>query len=81
VLVLNEYFRDEWQVALNGKAVKKLKVNLNQIGILLPDGTNHVHFEYQPRLFIGLLYLQSAAFAVLAVGLVVINYRQRLAPK
>ena len=67
LLVLNEYFRDDWQVTLNGNRVKTLKVNLNQIGIMLPDGTNHVHFEYQPRLFIGLVYLQSGAFAGLLV--------------
>jgi hypothetical protein len=81
LLVLNEYYRDDWQVALNGSGVKKFKVNLNQIGIMLPDGKSHVHFEYQPQLFIGLLYLQSVAFAVLAAGLVVINYRQRRAPE
>jgi hypothetical protein len=77
LLVLNEYYRDDWQVALNGNTVKKFKVNLNQIGIMLPDGKNHVHFEYQPRLFIGLLYMQSVAYAVLAAGLLVISYRQR----
>ena len=81
LLVLNEYYRGDWQVALNGSALKKFKVNLNQIGIMLPDGKNHVHFEYQPKLFIGLLYLQSVAFVVLAAGLLVINYRQRRVPE
>ena len=66
VLVLNEYFRDEWQVAINGLKVKPFKVNLSQIGIFLPAGSNEVHFEYRPRLFIALLYLQRIAFCILA---------------
>jgi hypothetical protein len=70
VLVLNEYSRDEWHVAINGTRAKPFKVNLNQIGIFLPAGINEVHFEYSPRLFIILLYLQRFAFCILAVGVV-----------
>jgi hypothetical protein len=77
VLVLNEYFRDEWQVAINGIRGKPFKVNLNQIGIFLPPGTNEVHFEYRPRLFIGLLYVQRVAFCILAVGALVVALTER----
>jgi len=72
VLVLNEYFRSEWQVTLNGKSQKPFKVNLNQIGLLLPEGTSQVRFEYRPRLYIWLLYLQRVSFSILAVGLILI---------
>lgn len=67
MLVLNEYFSGDWQATLNGSPQKLLKVNLNQIGLLLPGGTNQVRFQYRPRLFAGLLYLQWIAFAALAV--------------
>jgi hypothetical protein len=65
ILVLNEYLRDEWLVTLNGKRTEPFRANLNQIGVLLPDGNNQIHFEYRPRLFIGLLYVQWIAFALL----------------
>jgi hypothetical protein len=52
-------------VTLNGKSTEPFKTNLNQIGVLLPDGSNQIHFEYRPRLFIGLLYVQWIAFALL----------------
>jgi membrane protein YfhO len=70
LLVLNEYFRNDWQVTLNGRSQRSFKVNLNQIGVLLPAGTNEVQFQYRPRLFIWLWYVQRAAFAVLAVVII-----------
>jgi hypothetical protein len=68
VLVLNEYLRNEWQVTLDGKTQAPLKVNLNQVGLLLPEGTHEVRFEYRPRLFIWLIYLQRLCFCVLFAG-------------
>ncbi len=68
LLIVNEYFRSEWQVTLNGKRQKPFKVNLNQIAVLLPEGTNQVHFEYRPRLFLWLIYVQRATLGILAVA-------------
>jgi hypothetical protein len=68
LLILNEYFRSEWQVAINGKRQKPFKVNLNQIAVLLPEGTNQVHFEYRPLVFVWLLYVQRAGLAMLAAA-------------
>jgi hypothetical protein len=70
IFVLNEYFRKEWQATVNGKSQKPFKVNLNQIAVLLPKGTSDIHFEYKPRLFIELLYVQRIAFSLLAVGVI-----------
>jgi uncharacterized membrane protein YfhO len=67
ILILNEYFRNEWHASVNGKTQKLFRVNLNQIAVLLPEGVSDVHFEYKPRLFIELLYLQRIAFALLTV--------------
>jgi hypothetical protein len=71
VLVLNEYLRNEWQVTLDGKTQAPLKVNLNQVGLLLPEGTHEVRFEYRPRLFIWLVYLQRVCFCLLFAGAVI----------
>ena len=76
LLVLNEYFRNDWQATLNGNRVKTFKVNLNQIGVMLPEGLNHVHFEYRPWLFIWLSYVQRAAFVVMVAGILAIRYRR-----
>jgi hypothetical protein len=70
LLVLNEYFRDEWEVTTNGQRQKVFKVNLNQIGVLLPAGSNQVHFEYRPRLFLKLWNVQRVAFAIFAGGFI-----------
>lgn len=69
LLVLNEYFREEWKATVNGHSHKPFRVNLNQIAVLLPEGKNQVRFEYQPRLFLWLLYLQRALLSVLTAGL------------
>ncbi|HLH31355.1 MAG TPA: hypothetical protein VKY31_09145 [Terriglobia bacterium] len=71
VLVLNEYFGGEWQVSLNGKKQRPLKVNLNQIGLLLPEGSNVVRFDYQPQLFTSLVFVQWITLALLAAGMIV----------
>ena len=81
LLMLNEYFRNEWQVTLNGKRQKAFKVNLNQMAVLLPEGTNRVHFEYRPRLFISLLYIQKAAIAILSAAVIAIAVNLKLARK
>jgi len=69
LLVLNEYFRDEWNVTINGESRKPFRVNLNQIAVPLPEGTNEVRFEYRPRLFLWLSYLKWTTIAAMAVAL------------
>jgi hypothetical protein len=68
MLVLNEYFRNDWQASVNGKNQRPFRANLNQIAVLLPEGISDIRFEYKPRLFIELLYGQRIAFALLAMG-------------
>jgi uncharacterized membrane protein YfhO len=65
MLVLNEYFNKNWEVRVNGKSQRPIKVNLNQMGVLVPKGTSQVHFEYYPSLFVWLLYLRRAVIVVL----------------
>lgn len=67
VFILNEYFNKNWKARVNGVAVKLIPVNANQIGVLLEKGANLVEFEYQPTLFIWLLWLQRLAVLCLAV--------------
>ena len=75
VLVLNEYFRSEWKVSVNGKNQKPFKVNLNQIAVLLPEGANQVRFEYRPSLFLFLVYVQKGLLGVIAAGLLAKAFR------
>jgi hypothetical protein len=81
LLVLNEYFRPAWKATLNDQSQKLLRVNLNQIALLLPEGTNRVRFEYRPRSFVWLLYLQKGLVALMVLYLIlIISKRKDKAP-
>jgi hypothetical protein len=67
LLILNEYYNKAWHARVNGREVPLLRVNLNQVGVLLRQGRNIVHFEYKPALFWKLLILQRATFAILVL--------------
>jgi hypothetical protein len=74
VLILNEYYNKSWHARVNGREVPLLRVNLNQIGVLLRQGRNIVHFEYKPALFWKLLILQRATFAILVLTTAIAAY-------
>ena len=67
LLILNEYYNKAWHARVNGREVPLLRVNLNQVGVLLRQGRNIVDFEYKPALFWKLLILQRATFAILVL--------------
>jgi hypothetical protein len=67
VLVLNEVFDDAWKAAVNGLASRPIRVNSNQIGVLLEKGANLIEFEYSPVLFIRLLWLQRGVVLCLVL--------------
>jgi len=81
MLVLNEYSQKDWKVKVNGKSQRPIKVNLNQMGVLLPKGTSQVHFEYHPSLFVWLLYLRRAVIVVLTGYLLTAAFLNRTAVK
>ncbi len=68
LLILNEYFSKAWHGRVNGREAPLLRVNLNQIGVLLRPGRNIVEFEYKPLLFWRLLLVQRATFVILLAG-------------
>jgi hypothetical protein len=70
VFVLNEFYRPDWQVTLNGRSQKIFQVNSNQLGILLPEGRNSIRFQYRPTLFVWLIYVQWATAGLLAAVLI-----------
>ena len=77
MLVLNEYFNRDWNVKLNGESQRPIKVNLNQMGILLPKGINQVHFEYFPVLFVWLTRVRWVVGSILSCYLLVFAYSNR----
>lgn len=66
VLLFNEYYNTAWHVTVNGARANPLKVNWNQIGVLLDRGTSVVEFKYYPTLYIVLLWFQRALILGLA---------------
>jgi hypothetical protein len=75
ILVLNEYERPAWAATVNGARVRTLRVNLNQVGVLLEAGPSRVELAYRPRLFLGLLWLAGGAMAVLGAWVLVALWR------
>jgi hypothetical protein len=67
LFLLNEYYSENWQARRNGVPVKPLRVNLNQMGVLLEAGGNLIEFEYHPTLFIWLLRVQKIVLALLVL--------------
>src|SRR6185503_7351690 len=67
IVVLNEYFSDSWIATVNGIPAPALRINLNQIGVLVDPGSNLVRFEYRPWVFVWLLRLQAVVAGVLAL--------------
>ncbi len=67
MFVLNEFFNRAWKGQVNGVSVQPIRINANQIGVLLDQGANLVHLEYRPTLFIALLWLQRGLIAALTL--------------
>lgn len=65
LFVLNEYYSKDWRARLDGVPVKPLRVNLNQMGVLLEPGGHLIEFEYHPTLFIWLLRMEKVVLVLL----------------
>jgi len=76
-LVLNEFFDPNWTSTVDGKKVKAMVVNGNQIGLQLNPGTHQLKFVYQPkRLF--LMYRLSTFCLIGIVSFLVFLMRKRI---
>jgi hypothetical protein len=82
LFVFNEYYSSDWRARVNGKTVKTLKVNLNQIGVGLDKGASLIELEYHPTLFIALLWIQWATGRlILLYALCAVAYRKLRTPR
>ncbi|NIF76619.1 hypothetical protein F3J20_04265 [Paraburkholderia sp. Cy-641] len=64
VLVLNEFSDPAWNAYIDGKTAEVLKVNFNQMGVLLPPGAHYVEFRYLPMIFKVSLTLMALGFVL-----------------
>lgn len=65
LLILNEYYSDNWVATINGKEKELIKVNVNQMAIKSPKGKNKISIEYKPYPFLHLLLAQKLAYVLL----------------
>ena len=63
ILAINEYFVDYWKGYLDNKRVNLLRVNGNQIGMLIPPGSHKVDILYRPNIFIVSLVISLLGLA------------------
>jgi hypothetical protein len=75
VLVFNEYNGGAWKAAVDGARTRPLRVNWNQLGVLVEKGTSVVEFEYRPTFYVLLLWVQRVAFFALALYASFQSYR------
>jgi membrane protein YfhO len=68
LLVVAEAWDAGWTAQLDGRAARVHRVNLAQIGVVLPEGTHHVRLRYRPRGLVPGLALAAAGGLALAVG-------------
>lgn len=80
ILVLNEYFSNNWKVRLNGCEITPFRINHNQIGIFVEKGKHKVEYEYSPNLYKFLKWIQriTMVFIVLLLGSFVTGYNRSL---
>ena len=77
IFVLNEYFNKDWQLKLNGKRLSYFRANHNQMGFLMPEGVSDISFEFYPKIFVRLLYLQRVCLFVLITWASAFAFRNR----
>jgi len=70
VLLINEYFDDNWKVKIDGEPAEMYKANINQIAIPIDKGSHDITLKYRPGFYLFLYYVQKIAFVVIFLGLV-----------
>jgi hypothetical protein len=68
VLLLNDKFDSNWEVAVSGKPVKLLRANYLMRGVHVPAGEHRVEFRFKPP--VQALYVSLSAI-LMAAGLVI----------
>jgi hypothetical protein len=68
LLVVAEAWDPGWRARVDGERAPVHRVNVAQLGVVLPEGTHHVTFRYRPRGFLPGLSLAGAAALALAFG-------------
>lgn len=70
VFFLNEHFKSEWKVYVNGLKQDTIRVNINQIGVPIKAGKNMIEFEFYPKDYIWSIYIAL----ILLIGIVSIIF-------
>lgn len=66
VLAVNEFFDSAWKAAVDGKRVRILRINGNQMAAQIPPGSHLVEFRYQPKTFFASIPIALIGAALLA---------------
>jgi hypothetical protein len=68
LLVVAEAWDAGWRAGVDGDPAPVHRVNVAQLGLVLPEGTHHVTFRYRPRGLLPGIALAGAAASALAFG-------------
>lgn len=67
VLVLNQFFDDDWKTSIDGFNTETLRINGNQMGVAFAPGSHLIEFRYLPTIFIVSLVLMFVGMFVLVL--------------
>ena len=81
ILLINEYFDDNWNLTIDGQSAEMYKANINQIAIPIEKGNHNIELKYRPTFYLFLYYAQKIAFVVIFVGLLFFTIKYIRTPK
>jgi hypothetical protein len=74
LLIMNEYFRDDWRARVDGVITPITSVNLNQVAVPLSHGSHIVEFEYWPQQFLMLRLVSNTVMIMFVLFILVCIY-------
>lgn len=81
ILLINEYFDDNWKLKIDGRPAKMYKANINQIAIPISKGNHVISLKYRPIFYLFLYYAQKMTFAAILIGLLFFAVKYIRRPK
>ena len=78
ILVVNEFDNGNWRATVNGVKARMLRVNYNQIGIVVGPGTTLIDVYYHPRIWRISLWLAVLALFSLLIYIGIWHSKRRI---
>jgi len=65
IIVVNEYYNEDWKLYNNNEKANYFRINFNQIGTYLPKGEHELKLVFEPKYISTLVLLQKLSFLII----------------